>query len=148
MLCGYVGDERALAYYSKSLREWDPVSLESRSLEADVEHRARLWRGEFRASVPPARVKEFLDAAKRTAWVADPAFGIVLGSGGDEASVARAAKEMSGTVVHSRSGQAAAGWFDVPPGPQRELLERLKLSFDPDNRLAPLPWKQQPQSVS
>ena len=146
--CGYVGDERALAYYSTALAEFKPLSLEPRSLEQDIDHRASLWRGEFRAAVPPARVSEFVAAAQPDEWVADPAFGIVLGSGGDDSAVRRAARDLGGTVVFSRSGQAAADWFEVPPGPQRGLLERLKLSFDPDNRLAPLPWKSHSRETS
>jgi hypothetical protein len=56
-------------------------------------------------------------------------------------------KEFGGTVVFLRQGQTSdADWFDVPPGPQRELLERLKQSFDPENRLAALPWKLQPET--
>ena len=137
LLCGYVGDERALAYYSSSVREAGPVSVQERSLDEDIAHRASLWRGDFRAAVPPARVKEFIDAAAPAGWVTDPAFGIVLGTGGDDATIRRAATSVRGTVSFSRAGQ---DWFDVPPGPQRELLERLKTSFDPDGRLAPLPW--------
>jgi FAD/FMN-containing dehydrogenase len=143
--CGYVGDERALAYYESAVRELQPRALATRSLDEDITHRAALWRGDFRAAVPPARVAEFVAAAGLDAWVADPAFGIVLGSGGDDAAIRRAANDLQGTVLFSRPGQATAGaadggWFDVPPGPQRELLERLKRSFDPDGRLAPLPW--------
>ena len=140
LLCGYLGDERALAYYSKSLGDWKPVSLEQRRLEQDSEHRNRLWRGEFRASVPPARVLEFVAAAKCAPWAADAAFGIVRGSGPRE-SVEAAAKQFNGTVVFEGEG-AGDDWFTPPPGAQRELLVRLKKAFDPDNRLAPLPrWR-------
>ena len=134
LLCGYVGDERTLAYYLKSVGDWRPVAVEQRSLEQDIEHRAALWRGDFRAAVPPARVTEFIHAAAPTSWIADPAFGIVLGEG-DRATIERAAKSFGGTVAFVRNG-----WFAVDSIPQRELLERLKKAFDPDNRLVPLPW--------
>jgi FAD binding domain len=137
LLCGYVGDERALAYYSKSLAEWNPIVLEPRSLEQDIEHRVRLWRGDFRASVPPASVLEFVAAVKCAPWAADAAFGIVRGNGRRDA-VESAAKQFSGTVVF----EGDDNWFSPPPGPQRELLARLKKAFDPDNRLTPLPqWR-------
>jgi hypothetical protein len=136
LLCGYLGDERALAYYLKSLGDWSPVSLESRSLEQDVEHRNRLWRGEFRVSVPPARVLDFVNAAKCAPWVADAAFGIIRGSGKREA-IESAARQLNGTAEFA----GEAGWFAPPPGSQRELLARLKKAFDPDNRLAPLPFR-------
>ena len=136
LLCGYLGDERALAYYQKSLADWNPVSIEPRSLEEDVEHRTRLWRGEFRASVPPARVLDFVNAAKCAPWAADAAFGIVRGNGKRE-SLESAAKQLNGTVVF----EGGNDWFAPPPGPQRELLVRLKKAFDPDNRLTPLPFR-------
>jgi FAD/FMN-containing dehydrogenase len=148
LLCGYMGDERALAYYSEALKRLSPSprSIEARSLEQDIGDRARLWKGEFRVSVPPARVEEFIHAARLGKWVADPAFGIILGEG-DEATIRGAVKEFGGTVVFLRQGQTSdADWFDVPPGAQRELLERLKQSFDPENRLAALPWKLQPET--
>jgi FAD/FMN-containing dehydrogenase len=136
LLCGYLGDERALAYYLKSLAaEWEPVALEQHTLGADVEHRTRLWRGEFRASVPPARLLDFVASAKPAPWVADAAFGVVLGSG-QRVLISRAAEQLGGSVSF-----ADGDWFAPPPGPQRELLARLKNAFDPDNRLAPLPWK-------
>jgi hypothetical protein len=127
LLCGYLGDERTLAYYLKSLPELGPLSLQQRSLEDDITHRAELWRGEFRASVPPAKIMEFIAAAKPTQWVADAAFGIVLGTG-DQTAVDRAAAQLGGTTGTT-----------VPTAAQRELLVRLKKAFDPDNQLAPLP---------
>jgi hypothetical protein len=136
LLCGYVGDERTLSYYSNTLGEWKPRKIERRTLEADIAHRAELWQGDFRAAVAPARIGEFIAAAKPARWVADAAFGIVLGDG-DETSIMSAANAVGGSVSFSRSER----WFDVPAGPQRALLERLKQSFDPDRRLALLPWQ-------
>ena len=125
------GDERALAYYSKSIAELGPLSLQQRSLEEDITHRAELWRvgfmGEFRASVPPARIMDFIAAARPTTWVADAAFGIVLGRG-DQTTVDRAATQLGGTTGTT-----------IPTAAQRDLFVRLKQSFDPENKLAPLP---------
>jgi FAD/FMN-containing dehydrogenase len=127
LLCGYVGDERTLAYYSKSLPDLRPVSVQSRSLDDDIAHRAELWRGEFRASVPPARIDEFIAAANPATWIADAAFGIVRGTG-DAAAIDRAAVALGGSTATSPMNNE-----------QPELLMRLKRSFDPDNRLVPLP---------
>ena len=142
LLCGYVSDERTLEFYENTLRvEYKPRAIERRTLEQDIEHRRKLWRGDFRVSVPPAKVLDFVAIAKPTSWVADPAFGIVLGAGGDEAQVRSAAQALAGTATFNRRDGAAGPLFDVPSAQQRELLERLKQAFDPENRLAPLPWK-------
>jgi FAD/FMN-containing dehydrogenase len=139
LLCGYLSDERTLAYYSGALAQWKPISIKRRTLETDIEQRASLWQGEFRAAVPPAQLKQFLADAKPAQWVADPVFGIVLGAGVDDAMVEKAARDRGGSVVFTVRGKEK--FFTVPPGPQREALERLKKSFDPDNRLSPLPWQ-------
>ena len=147
LLCGYMGDERTLAYYFDALNEWKPRALERRSLSEDIAHRAQLWRGSFRAAVPPASLSDFLThlaPVRSTAgaalhrWSADPAFGIIVGDG-DPTALRDAARTVGGTV--SFDAGAADTWFDVPPGAQRDLLERLKQAFDPENRLAPLPWQ-------
>ena len=146
LLCGYLGDERTLTYYSQTLTtEWKPVSVTLRALEDDVELRGSLWQGEFRASVPPARIKDFVETARPGKWVADAAFGVVMGSGGDSDAIRGTAQALGGTFGFTPRGSEAAGprFFDVPAGPVRDLLERLKQSFDPDNQLAPLPWKTQ-----
>ena len=143
LLCGYVGDERTLAFYVSTLPDLKPRSVEKRPLQADIEHRASLWRGEFRAAIAPAKIDAFVAAAKPKTWVADAAFGVVLGDADDSARLHEAAKSVGGVV--SFASDASSSWFDVPAGPQRALLERLKYSFDPDNRLAPLPWQQQQQ---
>ena len=139
LLCGYLGDERTLAYYQETLAsQWQPISVTRRTLEDDVELRAKLWRGGFRASVPPARIKDFVNAVLPQKWVADAAFGIVVGDSADAQLVRGTAQALGGTVVFDCTG---AAFLDVPPGPVRDLLERLKDAFDPDSRLAPLPWK-------
>lgn len=139
LLCGYLGDERTLAYYLETVvSQWTPVNINRKALEEEAELRNALWRGEFRASVPPARIRDFIAAAQPTKWVADPAFGIVLGSGADRTAVQSSAQALGGTVTFGGSPQFA----DIPAGPVRDLLDRLKLALDPESRLAPLPWKE------
>jgi glycolate oxidase FAD binding subunit len=139
LLCGYLGDERTLDYYESALPQWNPRSIERRTLEADIAQRRRMWRQRaFRAAVPPAKLHEFLIAARLNDWVADAAFGVVLGDG-DPAAVRAAARAHRGNVTID---DPAGGFdFDDLPDAQRALLERLKRAFDPDGRLEPLPWK-------
>ena len=143
LLCGYVGDERTLEFYESTLAvEHKPGGIERRTLEQDIEHRGRLWRGDFRVAVPPAKVSEFLAVAGPTIWAADPAFGIVVGdAGGNEERIRGAAQALGGTATFARRDGAGGPLVDVPSAAQRALLERLKQAFDPANRLAPLPWQ-------
>ena len=156
LFVGYVGDAKTLAYYGQALPDYRPASFEKRSLEEDIAHRGELWRGDFRVAVAPSMVSQFLAAARVTQWVADPAFGIILGNlgaGGTDADVIRdvamrlggTATINSGTIgaatIGAGDGKSPTRFFDEPPGPRRELLERLKNKLDPQNRLAPLPWQ-------
>jgi hypothetical protein len=141
LLCGYLGDERTLDFYQRTLGEQKPRAVERRTLEQDVEHRTGLWRGDFRVSVPPAKVADFVAVANPAKWVADAAFGIVLGESDDAAAIRTAAQALGGTATFPRRDGETGPLFDVPSPQQRALLERLKKSFDPDNQLAPLPWQ-------
>ena len=119
------------------------VKVERRTLQEDVAHRQALWRinGEcgFRAAVPPARLSEFVPQSKLSDWVADPAFGVILGSITREQTSAlrEVIARFSGTIAFT-SGDGLE--YEPPSAGQRQLLGRLKLAFDPDNRLTPLPW--------
>jgi glycolate oxidase FAD binding subunit len=142
LLCGYLADERTLEFYENTLAaEHKPRAIERRTLEQDIEHRRQLWQGDFRVAVPPAKVHDFVAVAKPAKWAADPAFGVIVGSGGDDAQVRGAAQALSGTATFTRRDGAPGPLVDVPSAAQRALLERLKRAFDPDNRLAPLPWQ-------
>ena len=80
--CGWLDDVTTLNYYEGLIAASGPIECFRRSLEEDVEHRAKLWsHGEeyFRASVPPARIEQFVKLAELTEWSADAAFGIVMG---------------------------------------------------------------------
>ena len=66
-------------------------------------------------------------------------FGVILGSITREQTSAlrEVIARFSGTIAFT-SGDALE--YEPPSAGQRQLLQRLKLAFDPDNRLAPLPW--------
>jgi FAD/FMN-containing dehydrogenase len=147
--CGYLGDEATLAFYRAALRSAEPEEVRDRTLEEDVEHRRALWSATvdsaFRASVPPARVRDFVNTARITDWAADAAFGIVIGgcaSSNDPDRIRSAAAAVGGSLA-ARSGRTEGPLsFDVSTTPpERRIIERLKQAFDPDNRLTPLPWQ-------
>jgi FAD/FMN-containing dehydrogenase len=146
ILCGYLGDDRSLAFYRERLPKIGPIEVESRSVEQDIEHRQSLWLVAapklFRASVPPARVQEFIRDAKVDQWAADAAFGIVVGpqpdAGGE--TIARAAHAMDGAVKFvDRSTDPPRISFSRLSAQEREVLVRLKEAFDPEGKLHPIP---------
>lgn len=156
LLCGYLGDERTLAWYEANVGTSQPVEISRRTLQEDIEHRASLWRLEdgesrgggagnesisFRASVPPARLGELVSRLASVSWVAEPAFGVVLGSVQGEGAEAQLRADVSAVGGTVRFGVAPAS-LDVSTKPaERQIIERLKAAFDPDNRLNPLPWQ-------
>jgi FAD/FMN-containing dehydrogenase len=144
LLLGYMADAATMAHYAAGVPRLRPVSLEQRTLEQDTAHRAELWRsrGEirFRASLPPAHIERFVQAAGAADWVADAAFGVVLGScGGEGCERVSAAASDAGGSVHFRREDGTLLSASVGEN-ERKLLERLKEAFDPNRRLAPLTW--------
>ena len=140
--CGYLGDERTLAYYRGALAEHGPAEVIARPLDEDVRHRGELWRaagveGSFRASVPPTNVLEFATAVGLSDWAADAAFGIVIGlaEADRRQAVESAARGLGGNVYFIESGRLVARMDDG----RREVMRRLKAAFDPDGTLEPLP---------
>lgn len=144
LLCGYLGDERTMEFYASAVGGAEPRGQVKLSLEEEISVRT-MWKAEgelvFRASVPPAKVLEF-GRALRGKWVADAAFGIVLGrcvSRQDMAAIREAASGVSGSV------RFYDGTTDAPidlstTEAERRIMERLKDAFDPDRTLNPLPW--------
>lgn len=146
LLLGYIGTEAALSFYRSAIPGTNPVELVERSLNQDIEHRASLWNPQgkivFRASVPPARVGELSSPLAAWRWAADASFGIIVGAGDDDSQTQslRAACESIG-----RSLKTFRGAFGLPielstTPAERQIIERLKLAFDPEKKLNPLPW--------
>jgi FAD/FMN-containing dehydrogenase len=140
--CGYLGDERTLAYYRGALPGHGPTEVIERSVDADVGHRGELWHaagveGSFRAAVPPTKVLEFAAAAGLADWSADAAFGIVIGLAEADRrhAIESAARAVGGNVYFIENGRTIVRMDEG----QRALMRRLKAAFDPDGTLEPLP---------
>jgi FAD/FMN-containing dehydrogenase len=140
--CGYLGDERTSDWYTERLPELAPRSVERRTIDQDIAQRQELWKTgndrTFRAALPPAKVKDFVSTLSSARWAADPAFGVVVGQWDQKQPIRDAARRLSGVVTFFENDAID---FDPPESSQRLLLERLKKAFDPDGRLAPLPWQ-------
>jgi hypothetical protein len=136
--CGYLGDERTIAYYRDALPSYRPLEIVARTVEEDIQHRAKLWRaagveGSFRASVPPVKVLEFAEAAVLKDWSADAAFGVVVGMAekARREAIATAARDVGGSVFFVEQGKVQ---MEMDRG-VLALLGRLKVAFDPDGNL-------------
>jgi hypothetical protein len=140
--CGYLGDIGAVEFFEKSLPAYSPQQVTRTSLSDDVALRSRLWtqqRSErtFRVSVPPLRIRAFVDHADITDWIADAAFGIVIGPCTDANRIGNSAKAVGGSaMIFGADGRPEI--LQLQPTVSA-LLERLKYAFDPDAKLAPLP---------
>ena len=158
LLLGYMGDRRTLDYYRRAIPQSKPLEVVERRIEDDIAKRAGLWRCDgmlgFRAAVPPARVGELVGAIDGCNWVADAAFGVVLGSHIENARIAlikEAVAAVGGSVRFvencdttglAPSTQQTQRLADLSTNPiERQIIERLKLAFDPDSKLNPLPWR-------
>lgn len=143
LLCGYLGDERAIEFYQSILPKHGPKEVVRRQTAEDIADRARLWKIDAsriaRASVPPANVLDFVKKASPANWVADAAFGIVLSPAADEEKLRRAAQEAGGSVYfHDADGGSA----EIPASPsERKMIERIKQALDPNGTLTPLTWQ-------
>jgi FAD/FMN-containing dehydrogenase len=137
LFCGYVGDERAIEFYKRGLPQRKLMELRSRALEEDIEHRSKLWANPaFRAAVPPVKIPEFIERAGVSRWVADAAFGVIRIFDQADLAKLRAAAEGVGGTVYADSPQLRLD--GVYNSAERDLLERLKVAFDPDGKLEPL----------
>ena len=147
LLCGYVADGTTLDWYAENMKAAEPLSVYRRALEVDVEQRGSLWKlstseGSFRASVPPARVREFIGDARLESWCADAAFGIVIGEvSPDRITPVREAASGAGGSVTFSGGTEGPHPLPLPSDIERRIIERLKVAFDPDQKLSPLPWQ-------
>jgi hypothetical protein len=138
MWCGYLGDERTIAYYRDAMPSHQPREIIARTVEEDTRHRGELWQaagvdGSFRASVPPVKVLEFAKSAALKNWSADAAFGVVVGMAerARREAISTAAREVGGSVFFVEQGRVQ---MEMERGVS-ELLGRLKTAFDPDGNL-------------
>ena len=134
LLCGYLADERSLGYYASSLASAHPRSVARRTIEEDVAHRGMLWSAlsgaamGFRAALPPARIQEFVARARLTEWIADPAFGIVVGRAADPRALQMTAEELGGNAFSlDADGIRAGGSTNVL---QDQVVARLRDAFN------------------
>lgn len=150
LLCGYLGDSQTIDFFRAKLPQSEPVSMVERTVDEDIAERAALlqMKGAIacRAAVPPARIAEFAAALHHGSWIADAAFGAVLGSDipeSDMAPLRDSAASVGGSVRFFRRGGPGASWaIDFSTNPtERQIIERLKMAFDPDGKLTPLPWQ-------
>ncbi|HWB52781.1 MAG TPA: FAD-binding protein [Tepidisphaeraceae bacterium] len=149
LLLGYLGNEADLEFFGKSLRHYDPDDIRKMNLDEEIKYRRELWRPAgpwgkwpwvFRASVPPARVMDFVQSAGVDNWVADAAFGIVLG-GTDErlAPAFRGAAASMGGSLQCRSA-ADGSLVALTMNPEEKIaIEKLKNAFDPEKKLTTMP---------
>jgi len=136
LFCGYLGDEQTLAFYTRDLEEHRPHDLAPRPLSDDLTQRRTMWRtpaeqASFRASVPPTRVLEFAKAISPRAWVADAAFGIVLGSyeGAEDAALIKQSADAAGGSVTLFDPTGLITDSPATPAAQ-QLIARLVAAFD------------------
>lgn len=145
--CGYLGDHRTIDFYLGKLPQLNAMEMMRRSLREDMDHRHSLWQATgditLRASVPPTKIVEFVAKAKLAEWVADAAFGVVLGSNvpmGKKGEIRDAAINVGGSAAFISGPDGME--LDVSTNPlEQRIIERLKQAFDPEDHLASLPWQ-------
>jgi len=134
LICGWMDDERAISLFERLANEHHPRRILRRSLADDIEHRADLWNlsgDHFRAAVGPAKILRFIENARIVNWVADAAFGVVIGpyADGDVAAIENAAESCGGSATFFADGQLPR-WKLNPS--EQAILERLKKVFAPE----------------
>jgi hypothetical protein len=147
---GYLGDRRTIDYYLANLPQTEPESIVEHSIDEDIATRARLWRAEgettFRASVPPMQIAELAADLDCQSWIGDPAFGAVLGWNLTDDRIAllhESAAALGGSIRFlKRPAYGLQPIIEFSTNPvERQIIEKLKLAFDPDGKLTPLPWQ-------
>jgi len=107
LYCGYVGDLRMIEFMEGAIAAFSPIERRRVEPAEEVLRRFDLWAApagtealSFRASVPPARIMDFIEKGRLAGWAADAAMGIVRGGCSAEAlvSVRRAAGEVGGLL--------------------------------------------------
>jgi hypothetical protein len=80
--CGWLDDSKAIDLFERLASGHRPRKIIRRSLEEDIRHRGCAWVASgryFRASVPPTCILRFAADAGLKDWIADAAFGIIIG---------------------------------------------------------------------
>ena len=146
LVLGYVGDDLSLEYWQRSLAAHSPspVEMTRQSLAEANARRSAVFRrpqsatAGFRASVPPMRIRDFIERVRPTNWAADAAFGIVIGGCPEEHAnrwVEQHAIQLGGSAIFDVFGHFET---PIPPGVLNDVLTRLKAAFDPGDVLTPL----------
>jgi FAD/FMN-containing dehydrogenase len=133
LFCGWLDEEPGLALVERLIAPHQPLRVSRRSLDEDIADRARLWRGGpdmFKASVPPNRILAFIETSGLARWVADPAFGIVIGPLDqiDDDALENAARAAEGSVVLVRDDRLL--WHGSES--EQRVLAALQTAFEPD----------------
>ncbi|MGD0464899.1 MAG: hypothetical protein ABSB74_20635 [Tepidisphaeraceae bacterium] len=134
LLCGWMDDERAISLFERLAREGNARRIQPRSLAEDIDHRAGLWKAtgnHFRAAVGPAKILRFAERAGAVNWVADAAFGVVIGpyADGEDGAIQSAAESCGGSATFFSDGQPPR-WKLNPT--EQTILEKLKKALVPD----------------
>lgn len=139
---GYLGDPGYIDLASQQMGEREKVQLIRHSLADDQAMRARLWAYpqtqdesdvQLKVSIPPAKLRAFAVSSQVMEWIADPWHGVLL------TTVRAADVKRVRAEAEAFGGRAEGAGFPVRVSElEAEILRRLKASFDPDGRLAPL----------
>ena len=125
LLCGWLDDAKAIALFQRLASDHHPRKTIVRTLDEDIAHRGNLWvptGPHFRASVPPASILRFAADAALRDWIADAAFGIIIGrfSEIDIPIIESAAESCGGSATFFAPNQ--------PPKWPRNAVEEATLS--------------------
>jgi hypothetical protein len=134
LICGWMDDDQAVSLFERLASEHCLRRILRRSLAEDIDHRGSLWKmtgNHFRAAVGPAKILRFAECAGTVNWVADAAFGIVIGpyADGEDAAIQNAAESCGGSAAIF-AGEVPPRWKMTPA--EQMILERLRKAFGPD----------------
>jgi len=130
--CGWLDDGRAIELFERLAAAHRPRKMIVRSLEEDIQDRESVWVASgrhFRASVPPTNVLGFAAEGKLSGWIADAAFGVIIGRYSDIEIpiIEEGAESCGGSVTFFAPGEAPR-WRrdDVEEG----MLKAIRNAFD------------------
>jgi hypothetical protein len=123
--CGWLDEAKAIALFERLASGHRPRKMVVRTLEDDIRDRGARWVASgrhFRASVPPTSILRFAADAGVSDWIADAAFGIIIGRYGDTEipTIERAAESCGGSATFFAP--------DQPPKWPQNTVEEAALS--------------------